>query len=151
MNYFNNLLEKRNYPQLALSILFMIYLLLNLKMPKNIANVVDTLGGKIIISIISLYIVAFSNPILGGLAIAVAYTLITKSGDVTGTNALANWYPAEEKVWSPYTPKQQFPYTLEQEVVKKMTTTKFNSSFVKAPYKPVLDDNHDASMLNAQH
>jgi hypothetical protein len=30
-----------------------------------------------------------------------------------------------------------------------MTTQKFNSSYVKAPFRPVLDDTHDASPLTS--
>jgi hypothetical protein len=62
---------------------------------------------------------------------------------------LEEYYPTEAKKWSPFTPTHQFPYTLEQEIVKNMTTQKFNTEYVKAPFRPILDDTHDASPLTA--
>ena len=61
---------------------------------------------------------------------------------------LEEYYPTESKKWTPFTSTNQFPYTLEQEVVKKMTTQKFNTEYVKAPFRPTLDDTYDASPLN---
>jgi hypothetical protein len=61
---------------------------------------------------------------------------------------LEEYYPTEQKKWSPFTSTNQFPYTLEQEVVKNMASQKFNTTYVKAPYRPTLDDTHDASPLS---
>ena len=90
---------------------------------------------------------AYSNPILGILALLVAYQLIKGASIRTGMAGLEAYYPTEAKKWSPFTSTNQFPYTLEQEMVKKMTTQKFNTEFVKPPFKPSLDDTHDASPL----
>jgi len=148
MNYFSELTEKKNMPQLVLSILFVIYLVLGLKMPSSLANIIDSTFGKIVVSLVALMLFAYSNPVLGVLGLLVAYHLIRSSSVKTGMAALEEYYPTEEKKWTPFTPIHQFPYTLEQEVVKNMTTQKFNSSYVKAPYRPALDDTHDAQMLN---
>jgi hypothetical protein len=56
--------------------------------------------------------------------------------------------PKEEKVWSPYSATHQMPYTLEQEIVKKMASQKFNTNYVKAPYRPSLVDTHNASPIS---
>ena len=148
MQYIDNLLEKRNMSQLMLVILFIIYLVMGLKMPDQIANIIDSPAGKIVVALIALLLFGYSNPILGVLGIMVAYQLIKSSSEKTGMAALEKYYPTEEKKWSPFTPIHQFPYTLEQEVVKKMTTQKFNTEYVKAPFKPILDDTHDASPLS---
>ena len=148
MEYIDKLLEKRNMSQLVLVILFIIYLILGLKMPDSVANVIDSSVGKIVVCLIALLLFGYSNPILGVLGIMVAYQLIKSSSEKTGMAALEQYYPTEEKKWSPFTPTHQFPYTLEQEVVKQMASQKFNANFVKAPYRPVLDDTHDASMIS---
>jgi hypothetical protein len=70
------------------------------------------------------------------------------SGIKTGMAGLEEYYPTEAKKWSPFTPTHQFPYTLEQEIVKNMTTQKFNTTYVKAPWRPILDDTHDATPVN---
>ena len=147
MEYIDKLFEKRNMSQLVLVILFLIYLILGLKMPDSVANIIDSSVGKIVVCIAALLLFGYSNPILGVLGILVAYQLIKSSSEKTGMAALEKYYPTEEKKWSPFTPTHQFPYTLEQEVVKQMASQKFNSNFVQAPYSPVLDDTHDASII----
>ena len=148
MQYIDNLLEKRNMSQLILVILFIIYLVMGLKMPDQVANIIDSPAGKIVVALIALLLFGYSNPILGVLGIMVAYQLIKSSSEKTGMAALEKYYPTEEKKWSPFTPIHQFPYTLEQEVVKEMASQKFNANYVKAPYRPMLDDTHDASMIS---
>jgi hypothetical protein len=147
MQYIDNLLEKRNMSQLMLVILFIIYLVMGLKIPDTLANVIDSQVGKIVVALMALLLFGYSNPILGVLGIMVAYHLIKTSSDKTGTAALERHYPSEEKKWSPFTPIHQFPYTLEQEVVKQMASQKFNANYVKAPYRPTLNDTHDASLI----
>jgi len=147
MQYIDNLLEKRNMSQLILVILFIIYLVMGLKMPDPLANIIDSPAGKIVVALIALLLFGYSNPILGVLGIMVAFHLIKSSSEKTGMAALEKFYPTEEKKWSPFTPMHQFPYTLEQEVVKQMASQKFNANYIKAPYRPMLDDTHDASAL----
>jgi hypothetical protein len=122
MQYIDNLLEKRNMSQMMLVVLFIIYLVMGLKMPDPLANAIDSPAGKIVVALLALMLFGYSNPILGVLGIMVAYHLIT--------------------------PTHQFPYTLEQEVVKQMASQKFNANYVKAPYRPMLDDTHDASLID---
>ena len=147
MDYFSTLFDKKNMPQLVLSVLFVVYLVMGYKMPEGAAGLIDSSIGKIVVVIVALMLFAYSNPILGVLGIMVAYQLIKSSSEKTGMAALEKYYPTEEKKWSPFTAIHQFPYTLEQEVVKQMASQKFNANYVKAPYRPMLDDTHDASLI----
>ena len=149
MDYFDTLFDKKNMPQLVLSLVFVAYLVMGYQMPANVASMIDSALGKIIVVIVAIMLFAYSNPILGVLSLLVAYQLIRGSSVRTGMAGLEEFYPTEAKKWSPFTPTNQFPYTLEQEVVKNMTTQKFNTEYVKAPFRPTLDDTHDASPLNA--
>jgi hypothetical protein len=147
MEYLNQLLEKRNMPQLVLVILFIIYLLMGYKTPSSVANMIDSNMGKIMVALFALLLFAYSNPILGVLGIFVAYQLVRGASIKTGMAALEKYYPTQEKKWSPFTPAHQFPYTLEQEMVKTMTPQKFNTNYVKATYRPTLDDTYDAASV----
>ena len=149
MDYFSALFDKKNMPQLALSALFVIYLVMGYKMPEGVATMDDSTIGKIVVVLVALMLFAYSNPILGVLALLVAYQMIKSASIKTGMAGLEQYYPTEQKKWSPFTPAHQFPYTLEQEVVKNMTTQKFNTDYVKAPFRPTLEDTHDASPLSA--
>jgi hypothetical protein len=147
MEYFNELLEKKNMPQLVLVVLFIIYLLMGFKTPHSVANMIDSTVGKIVVALFALLLFAYSNPILGVLGIFVAYQLVRSASIKTGMAGLEEYYPTEEKKWSPFTPAHQFPYTLEQEMVKKMAPQKFNTNYTKATYKPTLDETYDAASV----
>lgn len=149
MDYFSTLFDKKNMPQLVLSVLFVIYLVMGYKMPDGVAGLIDSTVGKIVVGLVALMLFAYSNPILGVLALLVAYQMIRSASIKTGMAGLEEYYPTEQKKWSPFTPAHQFPYTLEQEVVKNMTTQKFNTEYVKAPFRPTLVDTHDASPISA--
>jgi len=149
MEYFKKLMDKKNMPQLILSLLFIIYLILGHKMPDSIAEKIDTKVGKIIVVIMALILFACSNPILGILGLIVAYEIIKRSSMTTGTAALEIYYPTEEKKWSPFSAHHQFPYTLEQEMVKKMAPIRKMTNS-PATYKPILDELYDAAPVNYQ-
>jgi hypothetical protein len=148
MDYFRDLFTKKHMPELLLSALFVIYLIMGYKVPDGVASMIDSTIGKIVVIVIALMLFAYSNPVLGILALLVAYQLIKGASVKTGMAALEEYYPTEAKKWSPFTPTHQFPYTLEQEMVKKMTTQKFNTEYVKAPYRPTLDETYDAAPLS---
>jgi hypothetical protein len=148
MDYFRDLFTKKHMPELVLSALLALYLVMGYQVPEGVATMIDSTIGKIVVVVIALMLFAYSNPVLGILALLVAYQLIKGASVKTGMAGLEEYYPTEAKKWSPFTPTHQFPYTLEQEVVKNMTTQKFNTEYVKAPYRPTLDDTHDASPLS---
>ena len=145
MDYF----DKKHMPETLLSVLFVIYLVMGYRMPETVAVLIDSTIGKIVVVLAALMLFGYSNPVLGVLALLVAYQMIKGASVKTGMAGLEEYYPTEAKKWSPFTSTHQFPYTLEQEVVKNMTTQTFNTEYVKAPYRPTLDDTHDASYLSA--
>ena len=149
MEGFSGLFKKENISQLALALLFIIYLIMGYKTPEPVANVIDTLVGKIAIFIMVIFMFMHANPILAVLSLFVAFDLIRRSSAVTGIDALKKYLPTEEKKSSQFTAFNQFPYTLEQEVVKKMAPiVQSGSSLTKASYKPLLENLHDASTIN---
>jgi len=149
MDYFSSLFDKKNMPQLVLAVLFALYLVIGYQLPQGVATAIDSTIGKIVVVVVALMLFAYSNPVLGVLALLVAYHLIKGASITTGMAGLEQYYPTEAKKWTPFTSTNQFPYTLEQEVVKNMTTQKFNTEYVKAPYRPILGDTHDASYLHS--
>ena len=148
MDSLKDLFTKKHMPEIVLASLFVLYLVMGYQMPEGVATIVDSTIGKIVVVVVTLMLFAYSKPILGVLALLVAYQLIRSSAVKTGMAGLEEYYPTETKKWSPFTPTNQFPYTLEQEMVKSMTTQKFNTDYVKMPFSPTLDDTHDASPLS---
>jgi hypothetical protein len=152
MDSFSSLFKKEHMGELILVILFIIYLIMGYKTPEPVAGLVDSLGGKIVLFIIVIYLFMHCNPILAVLALFVAFDLIRRSSVATGIDALKRYAPSEEKKSSQFTAFNQFPYTLEQEVVKKMAPIiQSSSSLSPASYKPLLENLYDASPLNGSN
>jgi hypothetical protein len=144
----NTIFRSEKKGELILVVLMVLYLVLGFKTPDTVAMLVDNLIGKVVIIVLVIYLFMNSNPILGVLSALVAFELMRRSNEVTGLGALQSYAPTEEKKMSQFTAFNQFPYTLEQEVVAKMAPL-VRSGFTIAPssYKPLLDDLHNASKV----
>lgn len=140
-------MDKKNIPKIILGILFVAFIVMDYKLPQNVAEKIDTLWGKILVVVIALSLFAYSS-VLGVLGLFVGYHLIKSSGEQTGLDALYRFRPTQEKVWSQFTPAHQFKYSLEEEIIEKMTKSNFNTEYVRAPFAPKLDDTHNAKYLN---
>ena len=148
MENYNNQPKKGYMGELVLGIIFIIYIILGLKTPEPIASLIDTLVGKIVIFIIVVYMFLYTNSILAVLSLFVAFDLIRRSSMATGIDALQKFLPTEESKSSQFTSLNQFPYTLEQEVVKKMVPIiQSGSTLSKPSYTPLIEDYHDASNI----
>ena len=149
MDSFTELLKKEHMGEFILIILMIIYLVMGFRTPELIANLIDNVIGKVIVILIVIYLFMHANPILAVVATLVAFDLMRRSSESTGLGALQSYAPSEEKKMSQFTAFNQFPYTLEQEVVAKMAPiVRSGSSLTTASYKPLLDNLHDASPLN---
>lgn len=149
MESVSSLFEKKRSSELILSGLFIIYLIMGFKMPSPVANVVDTLVGKVAVVLSSLALFVYGNPVLGVLGLMVAYKLISSATLTTGTGPMEKFEPTEARKWQNFTPIHQFPYTLEQEVVSKMApVVRKDLLATKAPYRPTLEDLHDAQSIH---
>ena len=152
MDSFIDLLKRQHMGEFILVVLMIIYLVMGLRMPNLIANMVDHFIGKIVIILTVIYLFMYANPALAIVALLVAFDLMRRSSMATGLDALQKFAPSEEKKMSQFTAFNQFPYTLEQEVVAKMAPImKSGSSLTQASYKPLLDNLYDASPLNASN
>jgi len=149
MEGLSGLFKKENMGELALAILLIVYLVLGFRTPDAVAGMVDSLVGKIVMFVVVIYLFLHANPLLAVLALFAAFDLMRRSSVATGIDALQKFAPSEEKRSSQFTAYNQFPYTLEQEVVAKMAPmVSAGSSLTQASYKPLLDNLYDASPVN---
>lgn len=148
MDSFTELLKKEHMGEFILVILMIIYLVMGFRTPDMIANLIDNIIGKVVIILVVIYLFMHANPILAVVAALVAFDLMRRSTETTGLGALQAYAPSEQKKMSQFSAFNQFPYTLEQEVVAKMAPiVRSGSSLSSASYKPLLDNLHDASPL----
>ena len=88
------------------------------------------------------------NALAGVVGLVAAYVLIQRAGDATGTTAEKIYVPDEKKKSSQLSAMNQFPITVEEEVISKMLPTTNVIDITAPEFKPVLDDNHEAESCN---
>jgi len=151
MDSFSSLFTKEHRGELILTIILIIYLILGNDTPQPFASLVDNFLGKIIIFGIVIYMFLYKNPILAIISLFVAFELMRYSSYNVAYDGLVQTYiPSENNKVSQFTAFNQFPYTLEQEVVKKMAPIVYSGAVLnKATYQPLLDNLHNASTLSS--
>jgi hypothetical protein len=141
-----SLFEKEHFGEFILVILLVLYLVLGLKTPQPLANLIDNIFAKIIICLIVLYLFMHAHPLLATLALFVAFNLIINSN--MNNYAMQNFLPSEANKMGQFTAFNQFPYTLEQEVVNKMAPIVISgTTLTQASYHPNIENIHDATKI----
>jgi predicted membrane protein len=146
METFRTLTRKDNQSELLLLILFIIYILFNIRTPYFLASFVDTVGGYLVVA--GLFILLCKSvkiwlvAALGAIALII---FIQRSRVSTGTAGMSLFLPSEIQKSNYFSSlmTSDTPVTLEEEVVHKMAPFQ-DSIAVQGTYRPVLNDTHDA-------
>ena len=129
--------------------LLAIYVVLGTPVPEHLAVFIDSLLGKIVLFLVIISLFLYSNPIIAILSLFIVVEMVRRSSP-WGISALKKYLPTEDHKFSQFTAFNQFPYTLEQEVVKKMAPImKTGASLTAASYKPMLEKLYDAAPLSS--
>ena len=138
--------------EVILFILFVFYLIFQVKTPAFLAGFVDSPVGMIVVLFFAIYMFLYTHPIVGILSIFVAYEIIRRSSLQTGKVVLAEYTPtptqpkidAEMKSMNP--PKEK---TLEEDVVDQMAPIGKSepAGYVMTAFKPIAEDVHGASAM----
>lgn len=130
----------------VLSALLAYFVVFRVNVPHLLAGVVDTLLGRVVVITAALSLL-FVHPVLGSVAILAAYELIRRSENTTGSGPLRRFLPSETKKGKEFSAMNQFPTTVEEEVIHKMIPRVSGHTLPKASYKPVQDKLHQAAQL----
>ena len=147
METFRTLSRKDNQSELLLLILFIIYILFNIRTPYFLASLVDTVGGYIVVA--GLFILLCKSvkiwPVaaLGAVALII---FIQRSRVSTGTAGMSMFLPSEIQKSNYFLNLNEMPVTLEEEMVHKMAPFQGSIS-PEGTYKPVLNDTYDAAKV----
>ena len=147
METFRTLSRKDNQSELLLIILFIIYILFNIRTPYFLASIVDTVGGYLVVA--GLFILLCKSvkiwPVaaLGAVALII---FIQRSRVSTGTAGMSMFLPSEIQKSNYFLNLNEMPVTLEEEMVHKMAPFQGHISD-DGSYKPVLDDTYDAAKV----
>ena len=145
MKSVKNLLKPKKRNELYLLIVLVIYILMKVPTPERLAQLIDNVYGNAIVSVIAIALFVNTHPVVGVASLIAAYELIKRSSIKTGSHAVRNQLPSEHKKLSDFKKYNDFPVTLEEEVVSKMAPLVKHSPAPNANYKPILSDTHDAA------
>jgi len=134
--------------EILLGVLFIIYFVLGYPVPNDLADVIDTPVGKLVVVIVVALLFLFVNPIIAVVGVLVAIDLVRRSEQSTGRYAMNTYMPSEKQKASNMNKFNQFPYTLEQEMVS-IRTLKQPPINTPSSYKPVLENDHNASPITS--
>ena len=126
--------------------LFIVFIILPINIPPELAKLIDSSIGKIVIVVLVINLFMF-NPIVGTVGAVAAYEIIRRS---TGYSSLysginSNFLQSEKIKTSVLKTMNNFPYTVEEEVIKKQMPFTYNLTDINmSPFNPVKDDIHSA-------
>ena len=130
----------------VLLVLLAIFIIIDVKIPKGVADLANTLIGKILIIMVSISLVKV-DPILGVFGLLAAYTFIQRIGG-NHTAAEKRYVPSEDDKLRAMNSMNKRETTLEEMAVHKMKSMNKPNVFINADYKPILDMIHDAARIN---
>jgi hypothetical protein len=148
MENLKGLLKSEKRHQLVLGALFLIYIIFQVQTPHSLALLIDNFYGTIVIIFLALSLFAAVNPIIAVLGLVAAVELLRRSKMSTGTGELTKQLPAENQRTFDMMAENQFPMTLEEEMVAKRAPLVDGTVSGSASYKPVLEDDNNATLLN---
>ena len=141
----NDSLNKLMNGQTLLFILFVIYIIFNVQTPDPLANIIDSTLGYVIIIALFAFMAVNLHPLVTLVGIFAIYLLFKRSSIATGSLAMSKFLPTESLKSQHLSAFNQFPVTLEEEVVQKMAPLQAGPSMGPKSFSPVLNDLHDAS------
>ena len=147
MKYLKKLIKADKRHEILLGIVFVMYIILNVKTPTPLAKFIDTPLGYIIIAVTALSVFGSTNFVVGVLGFIAAYELIKRS-DYSPISPVKKFVPSENKKVMNFSKYNDFPITLEEEVVAKMAPLVKHDVPSTVNFKPVLDDTHEAASIN---
>lgn len=137
----------KNKHHLLLVILLTLFIVFDVPLPDFVSELVDNPVGKVAVAVVALCMLSV-NPLVGVLSIIAAFVLIQRSSFGTGSFGLNNFLPSENKKSQQLSAMNDFPVSVEEEVISKMLPVANYQDVSPPEFKPVLDDNYDAADAN---
>ena len=148
MKLLKNFLQVKENNQLILGVVFIVYILMHVRTPHAIAPAIDSVLGRVVVAAVAVVVFTQSKPVIGVLGLIAAYLLIQRSSVETGSHAIHTALTSERAKVKDFNRYNQFPVTLEEEMVKKMAPLVKHPAAKNANYTPVLDRTHHAAPVD---
>lgn len=144
MELFNKLMKPYTRQHQLLLVVMVIYIIFNIQTPGFLAPFVDNIYGNISVLFVAFYLMTKVSPVVGIVALYAAFELIHRSSGMTGSAGISKYLPSQLTQNKHLTAFNQFPITLEEEMVKQMAPLVETSGPSHLHYKPASDDTYNA-------
>lgn len=131
-----------NPSYLVLSLLMVVFIVMEVTPPSNICMLVDTIVGKAVVIMVALGLFSLDT-LMGIVGIVAAYIFIMRCSK---KEEVRTFSPSEMKKSKHLSAMNQFPMTVEEEVIDKMLP-RTNPDLQSPDYKPTLNNLHNATKL----
>lgn len=102
-----------------LSVLLLYFIIMGVNLPNYVAHTIDSPFGKLFL-VIMVLMLFMRSIFLGILGMILAFDLIRQAEQQTGTAQERLFLPNDENKGRVFTALNQFPDTIEEEIVRKM-------------------------------
>jgi len=137
---------KRDRTEHLLIALMVVFILFEVQIPRVVGTMVGSIGGRVAL-LISAVALLFTHPILGAIALVAAYVLVHRSEKSTGQYQARRFIPSEYTKNKQLHALNQFPVTLEEEMVHKMVPFVNKGNASPSKFTPTQDKLHGAAKL----
>tara|TARA_B110001450_G_scaffold185589_1_gene173628 strand:- start:2272 stop:2709 length:438 start_codon:yes stop_codon:yes gene_type:complete len=139
-----SLMREKHHSLLA--ILLALFIIIDVKIPFNIANLIDTIVGKTVIIIIVFALLTF-NKLVGVLAIIAGYMLVMRSMNMAGNSNIGYLDTENSKFRKMNRMNVKQTRSVEEDVIDNMLPRVANENVKSSYFKPIQGNLYDAEKL----
>ena len=139
-----SLLREKHHSILA--VLMALFIILDVKIPFQMANLIDTIVGKTVIIILIFALLTF-NKFVGVLAIVAGYMLVMRSMNMVGNKNMRYLDSENSKYYKMQNLNIKHKRSVEEDVINNMLPRVANENVLSSDFKPIQGNLHDAEKL----
>ena len=160
MSYLTRFTKKYSQNQHILGVLLILFILFRINLPYGVSQFVGSLPGMIVIVVVVIYLFIKEGAVLGMLGLIAGYQILSSAGFLVNNkidflnepriptyNNVQTVLPNKVVNGITFSPVNQFPPTLEQDVISNLVPMVKNSDPPHLKYKPSLERQHNAAPL----
>lgn len=141
-----NIIMKRERNQYSVVALMLFFIISGMNVPSFLANLIELPVVKVLLYVFAGALL-LHHPVLGAVSLFFVYELIERSSKKTGSYFVQKYIPNEGKKANQFVAMNDFPITLEEEVVNKLVPVAHEGPRLSSEYKPVMNKLHNATKI----
>ncbi len=142
MEFVNKLIKSYKAHHVVILALLVVYILSGMSTPQPLGAMIDSTIGNLVVLAMAIFSLYHGHPVIGLVGLYAAYELIMRSSG--GSNTIKKYLPSQAKSDDAMDAMNDFPLTLEEEEVARMSPLVGPGASTSLDYKPNDADVHNA-------